>query len=542
MFRTDTDPLSIEITREIDLPDQAIRYQDLVLPAGVMAKVRFTPQGIENLVYDSDGNGTFETTVTPTVSASGTSAQDVTPPTVNVSETRQQSFTLVTLTASDSESGVKAIYYSADGSSFRPYTTPFNVDPYRNPVIYAFADDNVANRSSLSTYQLTAPASTLQFNISNYNVNEGDGRATITVTRTGDTLGTATVDYATTDNTAAIRCDNTTTLPGVAFARCDYATTIDTLTFAPGETQKTFAIPIIDDVYVEGAEMVQLRLSNVSGATLGAQSSATLTINDNDTTAGAVNPIFASPFFVRMQYLDFLSREPDAPGFNAWLNVLNNCADVNNVDPNASSAQCDRILVSSSFFGSQEFQLKGFFVFRFYRVAFARLPQYTEIVADMRNVTGRTGQEVFTKKAAFTNLFAQRQEFTNAYGNMTNAQYVAALLGRYQLTQITTPDPANPDGSQKVTLTSADLVSRLDASTLTRAQVLRAVADSDQVFTLEFNQAFVGMQYYGYLRRTPDTPGFNAWFNYLTTHPTDFRTMVNGFMNSQEYRLRFGQP
>jgi hypothetical protein len=50
------------------------------------------------------------------------------------------------------------------------------------------------------------------------------------------------------------------------------------------------------------------------------------------------------------------------------------------------------------------------------------------------------------------------------------------------------------------------------------------------------------MQYYGYLRRTPDAPGFNAWLNYLTAHPDDFRTMVNGFMNSQEYRLRFGQP
>jgi len=30
--------------------------------------------------------------------------------------------------------------------------------------------------------------------------------------------------------------------------------------------------------------------------------------------------------------------------------------------------------------------------------------------------------------------------------------------------------------------------------------------------------------------------------NYLNANPTDFRTMVNGFMNSTEYRLRFGQP
>jgi hypothetical protein len=113
-------------------------------------------------------------------------------------------------------------------------------------------------------------------------------------------------------------------------------------------------------------------------------------------------------------------------------------------------------------------------------------------------------------------------------------------MNRYGLTQITTPDPANPDGANKVTLSTADLTNQLSGGTLTRAQVLRAIADSDQVFNAEFNQAFVAMQYYGYLRRAPDTAGFNDWLNYLNTHPGDSRTMVNGFMNSSEYRLRFG--
>jgi hypothetical protein len=114
------------------------------------------------------------------------------------------------------------------------------------------------------------------------------------------------------------------------------------------------------------------------------------------------------------------------------------------------------------------------------------------------------------------------------------------LLNRYQLTQITTPDPANPDGTQMVLLTNADLVNKLNSNGLTRAQVLRAIADSDQVGAAEFNRAFVAMQYYGYLRRTPEAAGYNAWLNYLTANPNDYRTMVNGFMNSTEYRLRFG--
>jgi hypothetical protein len=48
------------------------------------------------------------------------------------------------------------------------------------------------------------------------------------------------------------------------------------------------------------------------------------------------------------------------------------------------------------------------------------------------------------------------------------------------------------------------------------------------------------MQYYGYLRRTPEEAGYQNWLSYLTSHPGDFRTMVNGFVNSTEYRLRFG--
>ena len=58
----------------------------------------------------------------------------------------------------------------------------------------------------------------------------------------------------------------------------------------------------------------------------------------------------------------------------------------------------------------------------------------------------------------------------------------------------------------------------------------------------EYDGAFFAMQYYGYLRRDPEPSGFDTWLDYLTTHPCDFRTMVNGFMNSTEYRLRFGQP
>ena len=383
----------------------------------------------------------------------------------------------------------------------------------------------------LTTRTVTTPS--IAFGAANYQAGEGDGLATITVTRSGDTSAPSTVGFATVDDPASVPCNDTTTKPGVAFARCDYATTVDTISFTAGQTTKVITIPLIDDVHVEGSEAVQLQLVNPSGAMLGPQNTATLTIKDNDTTLGP-NPIFTTPFFVRQQYLDFLSREPEQG--EPWSGVLNNCSDVNN------NPACDRLTVSAAFFGSPEFRLKGYYVYRFYKLAFGRLPLYGEIIPDMRSVTGPTATEVYQKKANFAQAFVQRAEFVNAYGGLAHNAYVAALMGRYSLTSINTPDPAQPDTGAQVTLTGTELTDRLNAGTLTRAQVLRAIADSEQVFTAEFNQAFVAMQYYGYLRRTPESGGYNAWLNYLNTHPGDFRTMVNGFMNSQEYRLRFGNP
>ncbi|HZG53525.1 MAG TPA: DUF4214 domain-containing protein, partial [Pyrinomonadaceae bacterium] len=264
--------------------------------------------------------------------------------------------------------------------------------------------------------------------------------------------------------------------------------------------------------------------------------------NDND-VAGARNPIITLnpsdyPFFVRQQYLDFLSREPEPS--EPWTAVMNRCANVNT--PPAVNTDCDRIAVSGAFFGSPEFRVKGFYVFRFYKLAFNRLPQYTEIVADMSFVAGATEAEVYARKAQLATAFVARQEFTDAYTSKANTEYVAALLARYKLASVTTPDPAVPDGATKVTLTDTDLRDGLNLGTLTRAQVMRAVADSDEVGAAEYTSAFVAVQYYGYLRRTPDDNGYQAWLRVITEDSNNIRSMINGFMNSTEYRLRFGQP
>ena len=69
--------------------------------------------------------------------------------------------------------------------------------------------------------------------------------------------------------------------------------------------------------------------------------------------------------------------------------------------------------------------------------------------------------------------------------------------------------------------------------------MLRALVESAEVFFKYFNEAFVIMQYFGYLRRTADA-SYLDWINTMNSTGGNYRIMINGFMNSAEYRRRFG--
>ena len=86
------------------------------------------------------------------------------------------------------------------------------------------------------------------------------------------------------------------------------------------------------------------------------------------------------------------------------------------------------------------------------------------------------------------------------------------------------------------------LVAGLNGGTMTRAQVLRAIAEAEELQNREFNAAFVAMEYFGYLRRDPDTAGFNFWLNKLNAFNGNFiqAEMVKAFLSSSEFRQRFG--
>src|SRR5260370_426305 len=357
------------------------------------------------------------------------------------------------------------------------------------------------------------PASlpTVQFSAASYNVSEGNPRVDIIVNRSGDTTSAALVGFATNDAAGLQNCN---VFNGIASPRCDFINTIGIMTFAAGETSKSFSVAIIDDSYAEGTENFTVSLNNPSGATLGTQSTTTVMIVDNDTVTGP-NPIDNTDFFVRQQYLDFLGREPDPPGFAGWTSTINNCS--------GDTTQCDRIHVSQLFFQAAEFQSRGYFVYRFYNVAFGRKPDYAEFVPDLASVSGFLDvNQLEAAKVAFIAGVMARPAFASQYNSLSNSGYVDALINTAQV---------NLSNRQS-------MIDSLNNSTLTRAQVLRQIVESNEVSTKYNHQAYAVMEYFGYLRRQPDA-FYLQWIQVLDT-TNDPRGMVTGFVNSSEYRSRFG--
>jgi hypothetical protein len=113
-------------------------------------------------------------------------------------------------------------------------------------------------------------------------------------------------------------------------------------------------------------------------------------------------------------------------------------------------------------------------------------------------------------------------------------------------------DALNANAAGALTAAERDnLVTRLESGELTRAQVLRAVAENEAFTAREKNRAFVLMQYFGYLRRNPydapeptlDFAGYNFWLSKLEEFRGNFvrAEMVKAFISSDEYRKRFGR-
>jgi hypothetical protein len=260
--------------------------------------------------------------------------------------------------------------------------------------------------------------------------------------------------------------------------------------------------------------------------------------------AGGANASDPSVFFVTQHYNDFLNREPDAAGLAFWVNEIEQCG---------ADAQCreiKRINVSAAFYLAIEFKETGYLVYRAYKTAFGNLPGKPVPVtfAQLMNDTQRVGRNVRVgigdwqavleaNQRAFFNGLVQRPEFLARFPtSMSPEAFVDALN-------------ANADG--QLSDQRADLVAQLTADNTTagRAAVVRRAAGDSSLFDAEFNKGFVLMQYFGYLRRNPDSSpdtdfrGWQFWFDKLNEFNGNFvnAEMVKAFITSIEYRNRFGQ-
>ncbi|MCU1267228.1 MAG: hypothetical protein JWM21_3546 [Acidobacteria bacterium] len=351
---------------------------------------------------------------------------------------------------------------------------------------------------------VSSPA-TIQFSGATYAANEGALSVVITVTRAGDTANAASVDYKTTNGTAS--------------ARTDYMTAIRTMTFAAGESSKTFRIFLVDDLYVESDETINVSLSNPSaGTVLGNPGAATVTVTDNDLTVPTTNPLDNAQFFVRQHYLDFLNREADSAGLSYWSGSLTPCG------ADRACLTTSHTTVSAAFFVESEFQETGYYVYRLYKASLGKAPVFSEFVADRSRVVANSNLDA--SKLALAQDFVTRPAFVTLYpAGMAASTYV---------------DQLNAKTANSLTQTERDsLVNGLVAGTEDRASVLKTVAENQVFRQREYNAAFVSMQYFGYLRRNADQAGYDFWLGVLNSQPNNFRGMVCSFLTSAEYQLRF---
>ena len=180
------------------------------------------------------------------------------------------------------------------------------------------------------------------------------------------------------------------------------------------------------------------------------------------------------------------------------------------------------------------------------------MPTFLEFTRDSQQVAAGivvndqlSGPVIEQNKAAYMAQFVAKQEFQNIYNSLNNQQYVDKLFEN--------------TGIAASAAEKAALVAGLSSGTETRATVLQKVVDGIQVIAesnivviasygqqfanKEFNGGFVAMEYFGYLRRNGDTPGYIHWLNKMNFYGNFIDAeMVRAFLISPEYRSRFGGP
>lgn len=143
------------------------------------------------------------------------------------------------------------------------------VESDESVTIDLYAYSNIINPSSF-VYTITSDDTpSVGFLVTSSNGSEANTAVSFVVNLSNAFSSTTTVDYSVTPGTAG-------------GGGVDYNLDPGTLVFSPGETTKNVTSTIVNDLVHENAETFVVTLSNSVSSTLGANTSHTYTINDND--------------------------------------------------------------------------------------------------------------------------------------------------------------------------------------------------------------------------------------------------------------------
>jgi len=239
------------------------------------------------------------------------------------------------------------------------------------------------------------------------------------------------------------------------------------------------------------------------------------------------NPVDDYRFFLTQHFTDLLGRQPDQETLEKLSAQFSQCG--SRVD----CLRARRLDVATALLTQHELPTTGLFLQTLYSVGLGRRPRLTEYESDRKEIRSYNGG-IEDARLALVQAFVQRPEFDQKYPkDLTKTEFVDRILS--SVSQSTDLDLKNQREA---------LLGLSDGTSAGRAAILAAISAQSDVRDSQYNQAFVLVQYFGYLRREPDDSGFNFWVNVLKTKPLrdpdSARSMVCAFLTSTEYQNRFG--
>ena len=267
-----------------------------------------------------------------------------------------------------------------------------------------------------------------------------------------------------------------------------------------------------------------IKLQSNSGETAFVPGALTI---DPGVSTTVINPLDDYRFFISQNYSDLLGRDTDQATLEKLSSQFSQCGS------RTDCLQKRRLDLAVSLLVQNELPSNGLFLHGLYTAGLGRRPRLTEYDTDRKEIARYNGRGE-DGRLSVALAFVQRPEFEKKYpSTLKAAEFVDRILT--STAQTLNLDLKNEHDS---------LVEMFDGTSAGRAAILTKLVSQSPVVDAQYNQSFVLVQYFSYLRRDPDESGFNFWVNSLRSKPLRdsdaARSMVCAFLTSTEYQNRFG--